>query len=166
MCLAPLRYAEGAEPIGGIDIVAGADRFFKPRRYLSAAFKAQLDAVVVSQEYVLLACSRSEESSIKYWRLTTGAVRCCAGALHSHRRRRPVVLEVGCGSGSNVFPLLDEFPAMTAWATDFSSAALEVGSRRVQRRGVVFAACCLVQPARVLHVWRWCSYVAAMPCRR
>jgi hypothetical protein len=38
----------------------------------------------------------------------------------------PVVLEVGCGAGSNIFPLLEQFPTMFAWALDYSASGLKV----------------------------------------
>jgi methylase of polypeptide subunit release factors len=38
-----------------------------------------------------------------------------------------VLLEAGCGNGSNVFPLLEELPSVTMWALDVSEVAIQVG---------------------------------------
>ena len=67
-------------------------------------------------------------------------------ALSDVNRTRSVLLEVGCGVGNTVFPLLDENPALFVHACDFSPRAVDLVKVRdynfffnyVVNRGVLF----------------------------
>lgn len=73
--------------------------FFKPRRYISQAFATFFS---LSKEITL---SETKDKSADF-------------ELN--------VIEAGCGHGCTMFPLLEEFPSLVYFATDYSSTAIQI----------------------------------------
>jgi len=46
--------------------------------------------------------------------------------------RQPVLLEVGCGVGNTIYPLLEDFPKMKVLACDCASSAIDLGTFHVR----------------------------------
>eukprot|EP01035_Chromulina_nebulosa_P002592 gene2592-3514_t len=70
--------------------------FFKPRRYLSQEFKSFFP-------------------SSKVIKLS-----------ETHDKSGLNVIEAGCGHGCTMFPLLEEFPSLVYFATDYSPTAIQI----------------------------------------
>jgi len=50
----------------------------------------------------------------------------CGTELQSHLATRKIVLDIGCGVGNTLFPLLEENPDIYIYAVDFSPKAIEL----------------------------------------
>ena len=40
--------------------------------------------------------------------------------------KHPTILEVGCGVGNSMIPLLEDFPHLRVWGVDFAPRAIEL----------------------------------------
>lgn len=96
------KYERDAKKYWDIFYKRHENRFFKDRHYLDKEWGRYFSVHVGDQ-------ADSSDAS------TTGTI-----------SRRVVVLEVGCGAGNTIFPLVSTFPNVFMYACDFSARAINL----------------------------------------